>query len=499
LGNVTGTGIFLKNKIALEVLLKLTTFVNHIMKIPMRKVFTLFFLVFSFNAAFAQFAHQNINLLGNFDDPAVQPESVYGIRYQSCWGYVDSLGNEYGIIGSTAGTYIIDVTDPTNPVQHTYIPHRQNDCIWHEYKTYENYLYIISDDGGSPTNSLQMVDLRYLPDSIHKFYDDTTIFVHSHTQYIDGDRWYVASVSRKNGNFYPMAVYSLANPESPTLLRALNQDFPNINSVHDMFVIHDTIFASCGYQGLFIFKYDEQTNQFIQLGALPGNSNNYNHSSFISKDHTTLYVCEEVPAGMPIQIVDISDIANPSVLSTFVTNAGCTPHNPYVLGDYLYVAAYSDGVWIYDISDPQNPINTGYFDSHPQNGSSYPNAYEGGWAVYTDLPSGVLLESDMQYGLFVLDKTIAVQVPQSIPSSSFISVYPNPSISDINVRMPGIRDGSVAVTLTGMDGKVVYENSSLHVINEKVTIPSAQFAAGLYTLKATTSTNNFVKRISVIK
>ena len=158
----------------------------------MRKILTLLLLFFVFNSAFAQFAHQNVNLLGTFDDPSVQPESVYGIRYQGCWGYADSLGNEYGIIGSTAGTYFVDITDPTNPVQKTYIPHRQNDCIWHEYKSYENYLYIISDDGGSPTNSLQIVDMKYLPDSIHMVYDDTTIFVHSHTQYIDGNRWYVA-------------------------------------------------------------------------------------------------------------------------------------------------------------------------------------------------------------------------------------------------------------------------------------------------------------------
>lgn len=465
----------------------------------MRKLISILFLLSVSYSTLAQFSYQNINLLGNFDDPAVQPESVYGIRYQSCWGYVDSLGNEYGIIGSTAGTYIIDVTNPTNPVQHTYIPHRQNNAIWHEYKTYENYLYIISDDGGSPTNSLQMVDLRYLPDSVHKFYDDTTIFVHAHTQYIDGGRWYVASVSRKNGNFYPMAVYNLANPESPQLLRALNQDFPNINGVHDMFVINDTIYASCGFQGLFIFKYDEQNNQFIQLGALPGNPNNYNHSSFISNDRSTLYVCEEVPDGLPVQVVDITDIANPNVTSTFVTNAGCTPHNPYVLGDFLYLAAYNDGTWIYDITTPQNPIYTGYFDSHPQNGTSYPAPYEGAWAAYTDLPSGVLLVSDMQYGLFVLDKTIAVQVPEKNSTPSMISVYPNPAQAGFNVRIPGIKDQTVAVTIVSMDGKVVFENASLPLVSEKIVIPSLGVAAGVYTLKTSTSNGNYMKRLSVMK
>ena len=88
----------------------------------MKKIFTLLFSLSVLCSASAQYAHQNIDMLGNFDDPNVQPEFTYGIRYQSCWGYVDSLGNEYGIIGSTAGTYIVNVTNPSNPVQHTYIP-----------------------------------------------------------------------------------------------------------------------------------------------------------------------------------------------------------------------------------------------------------------------------------------------------------------------------------------------------------------------------------------
>lgn len=71
------------------------------------------------------------------------------------------------MIGSTAGTYILDVTDPTNPIETDYIPHRQTDAIWHEYKTFGNYLYIISDDGGN--NSLQIADLSTLPDSAHVF------------------------------------------------------------------------------------------------------------------------------------------------------------------------------------------------------------------------------------------------------------------------------------------------------------------------------------------
>ena len=150
----------------------------------MKKKLLLYLFLFSFYSSNAQYDHLNINFLGLFDDPAVVPEQVYGIRYQACWGWADTAtGKEYGIIGSTAGTYIVDVSNPTSPVQSDYIPHRQNDCIWHEYKTYGNYLYIISDDGGN--NSFQIADLSYLPDSVHLVYDSTDIFIHAHTLFID--------------------------------------------------------------------------------------------------------------------------------------------------------------------------------------------------------------------------------------------------------------------------------------------------------------------------
>jgi hypothetical protein len=79
--------------------------------------------------------------------------------------------------------------------------------------------------------------------------------------------------------------------------------------------------------------------------------------------------CEEVPAGLPVQVVDITDIANPSSLQLSLRMMDDTPHNPYVIGDYLVLAAYSDGAWVYDVSDPHNPVMSGYFDSHPQNGT----------------------------------------------------------------------------------------------------------------------------------
>ena len=202
----------------------------------------LFALILLSGIAQAQYDFQNMSLLSRFDDSSVVAEPVYGIRYQSCWGWVHPVdGREYGIIGSTEGTYIIEVTDPYQPVVRDYVPGRSTERIWHEYKSYQQYLYMISDGGG---NSLQIADMSYLPDSVHLIYDSTGVFDSGHTLYVDGDHLYVASVSKPGTPSSSMNVYSLTNGPIPVLLRRLDQDYPAINSVHDMFVVHDTVFAS---------------------------------------------------------------------------------------------------------------------------------------------------------------------------------------------------------------------------------------------------------------
>jgi len=66
----------------------------------------------------------------------------------------------------------------------------------------------------------------------------------------------------------------------------------------------------------------------------------------------------------------------------------------------VYLSYYQDGLQVFDISDPSNPIRIAYYDTYmPVN----TGGYAGAWGVYAFLPSGRILISDVQSGLFVLN------------------------------------------------------------------------------------------------
>ncbi len=60
-------------------------------------------------------AQTNVTLLSNFNP-------YPSIGYNDIWGYVDSQGREYALLGTQHGTSIVNVTTPSNPIQVAFIP-----------------------------------------------------------------------------------------------------------------------------------------------------------------------------------------------------------------------------------------------------------------------------------------------------------------------------------------------------------------------------------------
>lgn len=360
----------------------------------------------------AQYSASNFTLVSLTD-----PETTFnpeGQKYSGCWGwYQASKNKEYAIVCSHKGTYWLDVTVPATPTVSAYRQGRHTGCTWREAKSYRNYLYVISDDFGN--NSLQIFDMQYLPDSVHKVYDGVTLFARGHTLCIDHDKLYIGSATLGN-TFSSMQVYSLANPANPALIRKLEQDYPAIDHVHDMLVRNDTVYASCGNQGLYIFQL-MATNTFSLLGSLTNYPfSGYNHSSAITPNGQTLVFMDEVPSGLPIKVANVTNFGNIQVLATINQFTNTTPHNPFMVNNqYCFASSYQDGIQLFDISNPSAPVLAGYFDTHPQSGGNNNtwtsgDEYNGNWGAYPYLPSGHVLALDRLNGAFLL-RTSFYQAP----------------------------------------------------------------------------------------
>lgn len=478
---------------------------NHIMKIFFLHLFIALCLWCS-----AQFSAQNITLLAQWDTSITVAEPVFGIRYNSVWGWTDSQDNrEYAIIGATDGTYIIDVTVPTAPIVRDYVKGRRDSCIWREYKTYQHYLYAVSDDGVNAfnQNSMQIIDLSPLPDSVHVIYDSDTLVQRSHTIFIDEQnaKMYLNSVYLpNNGGHSNMAIFSISNPLNPVLLRRLEQDFPSSDNVHDSYVRNDTCYASSSFGGLFVYKYNG--TQFTLIGSLTSYPDQgYNHSSALTADGKTLIFADEVPANLALKSLDVSDMSNLTVLDVFKSTPTtiATPHNPFIRkgsNDRVVVAYYQDGVQIFDISSPSNVSRTGFFDTNPNDCPSCPNPnYSGCWGAYVDLPSGIILASDMQNGLFVLDaKSAGVGIENSFNENLQATCYPNPFTENFDIQFYLQGNKKVTIELYDIMGKsLIKKESNIQAGKNSITINGKYMNAGIYILSV--KGENFLYVSKVIK
>ena len=72
-------------------------------------------------------------------------------------------------------------------------------------------------------------------------------------------------------------------------------------------------------------------------------------------------------------------------------------HNGIIKGNLAFIPYYHDGLRVFNISDPSNPIQIWEYDTYiPNNHISY----KGAWGVYPYLPSGNIIVSDMQTGIY---------------------------------------------------------------------------------------------------
>ena len=287
---------------------------------------------------------------------------------------------EFAVVGLyTSLAAIVDITDPINPFEIARIPGPNNQ--WRDVKYWNRHVYI-GTEGYAGLKVISMDD----PDNPVIVNTITDWGYTSHNLHVDNGYLYIVGGVSSGAQIY---IYDLATPATPVQVGAWFGDY-----IHDLEVYNNKIYASAIYTGkLHIIdvadKTSPQTVASFDVGTM-------SHDCAVTYDEQTLLTAQETPGGH-IKIWDISDYNNISLLSEYSAGPGSV-HNVYVRpGTNLAVISYYiEGLRVVDISDPSNPVEVGYYDTSTRAG-----LYDGHWGVYAYLPSGYMISSDRQNGMYI--------------------------------------------------------------------------------------------------
>ena len=438
------------------------------------KFTTLFYILFTTTIQ-AQDS-ENINLLYQWSVDTLIGSEAFDNVYNEVWGVVVD-DREYAIIGSTAGTHFFDITNPSTASEIAFVAGRVvgDEIIHRDYHDYQNYLYAVSDEGLS---SLQIIDISTLPDSVSVVYDSSDLFYRSHNIFIDTAK---ARLYTTNGD-----IYTLENPIDPKFLYNTS-----LLSSHDVYVENDTAYINTGTLGFVIVDFSQTTleNQSHEvIGTLPTYPDQgYNHSGWITPDGNYYAMADET-WGMRMKMLDISDFSNIEVVALFGSGVdeNSIPHNQIINGNYLYTAYYHDGFYVHDISDPFTPILIGYYDTFEPD---HHESYMGAWGVYPFLPSGNILISDMQTGLYLFEVNYDNPLGTDVLVNNKNAIYPNPCSDVLNLNLTN----KSQVNLYDIQGNKVFNASDVYNIQLNTNFLSN----GIYILKLTDETGVSTHKISV--
>ena len=316
----------------------------------------------------------------------------YSQSLSDVWGYVDEAGNEYALVGTFSGLSIVDISDPSNPQE---IFFGEGDLsIWRDIKTWGDYAYVSNESGGG----VYIVDLSPLPDgqitSTANFTGSDFPFQTIHNIYIDeSGKLYIFGAN--NGNGGAIICDLTQDPMNPVELGRFNDFY-----LHDGMARGDTLWGAGIYVGVLaaIDVTDPSTPQVMGTVSTPSQ---FTHNAWVSDDGTHVYTTDEVTGGFigAYNVTDLSNIFETDRIQSS-PGSGVIPHNAHVYNDFIVTSYYADGIVIHDAKYPDKLFEVANFDTSP---SYAGNGYNGSWGAYPYLPSGVVLASDIEEGLYILE------------------------------------------------------------------------------------------------
>lgn len=412
------------------------------------------------------------------------------------WGYRD-LNNdrEYAILGLFNGTAVIDVTDPTNPVEVGTVTGPGS--TWRDVKVYQYldssdnqykaYAYVTTE----ATGGFQVLDLTDAPNSI-RLANTINVFRSAHNVYLGNIDYatgianagedaylYIAGSNLGSGNQSgSYRIFDLVDPVNPKLVTDPGSAF----YMHDAtsMTITDSRTNQCANghnpcELLIDFSSDRAINRVnvdiwdttnkanpVLISSSTYNNASYIHSGWYSDDKNYIFVQDELDerdrgVNTTLYVLDVRNLASPSFVGSYVGPTRAIDHNGFTHGDKYYMSNYKRGLVILDVSNPVVPTEIGFFDTYPIPAAN-DSEFDGAWGAFPYLPSGNILVSDISNGLFVLkDNTMLVsEQPGEIrAASNNVSVNETNTTVTLSVARAAGSNGAVSIDYATQDNSAI--------------------------------------------
>ena len=386
------------------------------------------------------------------------------------WGWTDpDTGSEYALIGLFDGTAFVNIDDPVNPIYLGKLDTHTDPSLWRDIKTYQNYAFVVSE---APGHGMQVFDLTRLRDVTNapvNFTEDAHYdgFGSAHNVVINENSGYAYGVGSSTYNGGPHFV-DISNPLNPTPAGGFATDSYSHDGQVVIYNGPDTDYTSreiyIGSNTSFVSIVDITDKSNPQSIATMTYSNTvYTHQGWFTQDQRYFILgdeIDEINLGFNTRsiVFDLQDLDNPELHFEYEGPTAATDHNGYVKGDTYYLANYTAGVRMIDISgiDNQDFQETGFFDVYPSSNNA---GYNGAWNVYPYFESGTVLVTTLRYSdedfvpgmLLIRDSSLAGTDISAIE----VSMYPNPSRDILTIEAPN--QDVFNISIADISGKVLFE------------------------------------------
>ncbi len=348
-----------------------------------------------------------------------------GTRVNDIWGWTDpQTGREYALVGRTNGTSFVDITDAHTPRYVGDLPMTEGSRanVWRDIKVYRDHAFIVADGAGK--HGVQVFDLGQLRavtgDPVT--FKETAHYdrIHSaHNIVINEDTGFAFSVGSSGGGetcggglhmidvrepTEPRFAGCFADPTTGRRKTGYSHDAQCV-IYHGPDTEHrgkEVCFGSNETAISISDVTDKENPVSLSMATYPKVA--YTHQGWLTEDHRYFYMNDEgdepqgLVEGTRTLVWDLADLDDPVLVKEYIAETTTTDHNLYIRGNLMYQSNYGSGLRILDITDPEDPVEVGFFDTSPS------DAGGGSWSNYPYFDSGSIIVTSGSEGLFVVKK-----------------------------------------------------------------------------------------------